>query len=173
MRYWVLAAILGVAFLAQTTVAGFLQIGGVAPNLLQAVVVSYGLLFGSPVGAVAGALVGLLRDVAFGRYIGLSVLSLGAVGWVAGLVERRVYQENPLLPVLGGLLSTFLAEGIHYGVLRLLDPDLVAAAAVSRRVLPGALYTTAVTFLVYRRILRAYGYLRPEPGGVIRSVRRR
>lgn len=173
MRYWSLLAILGLAFLAQTTFAGFLAIGGVAPNLLQAVVVTFGLLFGPEVGAASGALAGILRDVAFGKYIGLSVISLGLVGWLAGLAERRVFKDNLFLPILAGFLATLIAESINLAVVYFFEPALVAGVSPQETILPSGLYTTVATFLIYSRILRSYRYLRPDPRGAIRFLRRR
>lgn len=173
MRVGAVVALVGGAFLFQTTVAGFLRIRGVAPDVLLAMVVSLGLLFGPQAGMVAGAAAGLLLDVASGRYVGLHVLTLGTAGALVGLVERRVYKDNPLLPLAGGLAATLLDEGLTYLVLTFFGWRVPPLAALRDVLVPSALYNAAVTWLVYFPIYRRYHYLRPDPRGAILFFRRR
>lgn len=173
MRYWALLGILGLAFLAETTVAGFLSIVGVTPNLLLGTVVSLGLLFGPEVGLLAGALAGLLLDVEFGRYVGLHILTLGIPGLLVGQAEQRVIKENLFLPLVVGLLASLLSQWLTVAIMAFFGWRIPLLDALTGAILPGALYDAAVTVLVYGQIYRWYRYLRPDPRGAIHFIRRR
>lgn len=173
MRYWALLGILGLAFLLQTTMAGFLAIRGVQPDLALATVVSLGLLFGPEVGLLGGALVGLLLDVVFGRFVGLHLLTRGGVGLLIGLAEQRVFKESLLLPLMAGFVSSLLSEGATMLILAFFGWRMPVFEQLRTAVLPGALYNAVITLLIYTRIYKHYRYLRPDPRGAIHFIRRR
>lgn len=173
MRYWALLAILGLAFLLETTVSGFLSIQGVHPNLLLGTVVSLGLLFGPEVGLLSGALAGLLLDVEFGRYVGLQLLTLALPGLLVGLAEQRVIKESLLLPLVAGLVASLLSQGLTVLIMAFFGWQAPVLTTLRTSVLPAAVYNAIVTLLIYGRIYRLYKYLRPDPRGAIQFIRRR
>lgn len=160
MRYWALAGILLIAFVLQTTLAHAMGISGVAPDLLLCVVVSFGLLFGWEVGAISGAVAGLLFDLQWMRYIGLHALALGVVGMVAGLSERHVFKENLLLPVLAGAVGNLIAKSI--GLLLLLAFAKPIWVVYQQSLLISTVYNAVLCLIIYRWIYRRYEYLRPS-----------
>lgn len=174
MRFWPLLGILAGAVLLQTTLAPYLTVRGLIPDLLLAVVVTYGLLFGLEAGLFAGMGAGLLLDVAGGRLVGLSVLSLGVAGLLAGVVEQRVYKDNLLLPVIAGFLASVGRELITALVLITISAwEFSLWERLWQLILPGALYNALICVIIYFRILRHYHYFRPDPRGQIFQVRKR
>jgi len=172
LRYWVLTALLTLAFLIQSVVSHYLAIFGVTPDLLQVVVVSYGLLFGWEVGIGAGVLGGLLLDLTAGRFIGLHVLSLGAVGLVAGLVEEKVFKDNVLLGPTAGFVGSLLNQIIILLCLTFFGWRVPLVESFRYMILPEALYDMVLATLVYSQLYKYYRYLRPDPRGTI-VLRRR
>lgn len=167
MRYWVLTGMLILAFLLQSVVSIYLSIGGITPDFLIAVVVTYGLLFGWEVGLVGGILGGLLIDLTAGRFIGLHVLSYGVVGLVAGLAEGRVFKDNILLAPAGGLVGSFASQTIVVFCFWLYGLEVAPLVALRSTMLPAALYDMVFTVLAYWLVYRYYLYLRPDPRGTI------
>ncbi|HLN61283.1 MAG TPA: rod shape-determining protein MreD [Symbiobacteriaceae bacterium] len=167
MRYWVLTGVLILAFLLQSVVSSYLAIGGITPDFLLAVVVTYGLLFGWEVGLVGGVVGGLLIDLIAGRFIGLHVLSYGLVGLVAGLAEARVFKDNILLAPVGGLAGSIVSQTITVLCFWLYGLEVAPLGVLRSTILPAALYDMILTILVYGRIYRYYLYLRPDPRGTI------
>jgi len=167
VRYWVLTGILVIAFLLQSVVSNYLSIGGITPDFLLVVVVTYGLLFGWEVGLIAGVIGGLLIDLTAGRFIGLHVLSLGLVGLMAGMIEGRVFKDNILLAPLGGLLGSMTGQMLVLVVLWVFGWEIAPLSAIRTIVLPAALYDMVLALLVYGRIYKYYLYLRPDPRGTI------
>ncbi|HWI65316.1 MAG TPA: rod shape-determining protein MreD [Symbiobacteriaceae bacterium] len=167
MRYWVLTGILVVAFLLQSVVSSYLSIGGITPDFLLAVVVTYGLLFGWEVGLAGGVIGGLLIDLIAARFIGLHVLSYGVVGLVSGLLEGRVFKDNLLLAPSGGLVGSVASQMIIVFCFWLYGLEVAPLGALRSTLLPAALYDMVLTVLIYSRIYRYYLYLRPDPRGTI------
>jgi rod shape-determining protein MreD len=171
MRYWALTGILLLSYLIQSVLGPFLAIGGVVPNVVLVVVVSFGLLFGWQVGLGTGFAGGLLIDLTIGQLIGSHALALSLVGLVAGLVEERVFKDNLILAGLGGVVGSLIGQVVMLLCIWLFG-RAVSLAEFRSTLLPSVLYDTALCVLVYWRIYRLYGYLRPDPRGTI-VLRRR
>ncbi|HMM22800.1 MAG TPA: rod shape-determining protein MreD [Selenomonadales bacterium] len=104
MLVWVLLLI--AALVLQATLVPLIAVKGIRPDLLLLAVVSCGLLLGKEQGVGVGFFAGLLQDLASGNIFGLNILSKMACGYMAGLLERKVFKENILLPILTILLAT-------------------------------------------------------------------
>jgi rod shape-determining protein MreD len=167
VRYWVLTGLMVVAFLLQSVVSSYLAIGGITPDFLLALVVTYGLLFGWEVGLAGGVLAGLLIDSISGFFIGQHVLSYGLIGLVAGLVEDRVFKDNLLLAPASGLAASMVSHVIAVFCFWLYGREVDPLGALRSTILPAALYNMVLTILVYGRIYKYYLYLRPDPRGTI------
>jgi rod shape-determining protein MreD len=167
VRYTVLAGILVLAYLLQSVVSSYMAIGGITPDFLLVLVVSYGLLFGWEVGLGAGVLGGLLLDLTTGRFIGLHVLSLGVAGLAAGLVEDKVFKDNLLLAPTSGLVSSVISQTIVLFCLWLYGWQVPLVSALRQTILPAALYDMVLAILVYGQIYKYYLYLKPDPRGTI------
>lgn len=106
MRPLVWGLLLLLALVLQSTILPLIAINGVRPDLLLIMVVSSGLLLGKEHGVGMGFFAGLLQDLASGNIFGLNTLSKLATGYFAGSLERKVFKENILLPVLAIVLAT-------------------------------------------------------------------
>ncbi|HEV8353399.1 MAG TPA: rod shape-determining protein MreD [bacterium] len=87
-----------------------LQLWGAVFDPLLPLVVGIGIFSGSEAGAVAGISAGLLVDLLGGATLGLHGLGLMVVGFAAGLFERSIYLEDPLLPAVATFAATVAAE---------------------------------------------------------------
>lgn len=167
MRYWVLVGLVILVFLLQSVVSSYLAIGGISPDLVLVVVLTFGLLFGWEVGLGAGILGGLLIDLNAGRIIGLHVLSLGSVGLATGMMEEKVFKENFLLAPTAGLIGSIVAKSIALAVLWLFGWQGQFFESFHNAILPAALYNMVLATLVYGQVYKYYLYLRPDPRGTI------
>ncbi len=171
MRYWALTAIVLAAYLIQSVLGPFLAIAGVVPNVVLVVAISCGLLFGWQVGLGVGFGGGLLIDLTIGQLIGSHALAGSLVGFVAGLVEERVFKDNLLLPLVGGVVGSLLGQTVIMICLTMFGRR-ISLAEFGSTLLPSMVYDTVLCILVYWRIFRMYGFLKPDPRGFI-VIRRR
>lgn len=149
-------AILGV--LTQLTFFSRVAVFHVSPDVLPALVVSFGLLGGSMTGAVTGFSVGLLLACLLVEPLGGASLVLLTTGYLAGLFRERFEIHSALVPPLLCMGLTLFAE-IGFGAVQLM---LGTDVAVSGLVVRDALFKSAYGFLlgwpIYLGVKRA---LRP------------
>jgi rod shape-determining protein MreD len=88
-----------------------------APDFLLGIVVLVALVRHSPVGAVAGFLLGALRDLLYGYPLGVEALPLSLVGWVVGSSGRSLYREALLTQAVVLLLAGLGKSLLGYWIL--------------------------------------------------------
>ena len=70
----IIALMIIVSFILQTSLFRFLNIGGISPNLMIIVTVSLSIVYGDKKGTVIGFICGLLCDIFFSDYLGFYAL---------------------------------------------------------------------------------------------------
>lgn len=139
-----LVAIVIAGVLLQLSFFSGVEVFGVSPNLLPAMVVVLGLLGGTMTGAVVGFSAGLLVDcLLIGPLGGASLVLLG-VGYLGGLFRERFEIHNSLVVPLICMALTLVAE-LGFGALALL---LGLDTAVSALVVRDILFKCAFAFLL-------------------------
>lgn len=145
------------AALLQAGLAPYLAIGGVVPNFLLLVVVTLALVEGPSAGCGVGFACGLIFDLLGAGPVGPMVLVLTTTGYLAGLLHENMFAEGWLLPItVLGIAA--LGSEIAYGLVL----DLVGAGGpllltFMTKMLPAAVYNTALALVAYpwlARILR-------------------
>ena len=146
-RVLVLAAVVVVAVLLQSTVLAELRLAGVRPDLLVLAVVSVAVATDPTTGAVFGFVAGLVADLLFDLPVGVSALVYTATGFAVGAVRVYVTSHRPLVHlVLVGAAS--LASVWCCGLL-LRVFDLSSWAAVARAGPLVAVYNLLLAPFVY------------------------
>ena len=129
-RVLVLAAVLVVAVLVQSTVLAQLRLGGVRPDLVVLAVVAVAVATDAVTGAWFGFAAGLVAELLFDLPVGVSALVYTAAGFAVGTVRVYLTSHRPLVHlVLAGAAS--LASVWSCGLL-LRVFDLSSWAAVAR-----------------------------------------
>lgn len=114
MRYFVMTILFLVSLILQSTVFSHLTVAGVKPDLVLVFVVFYALLYGPSEGALMGLVGGLLQDLLFGQDLGMNTLAKLVVGYVFGVLEKKIYKDNILIPMVALFFGTLLNETILY-----------------------------------------------------------
>lgn len=138
-------------FVLQTTVARFLAIQGVVPDIVLLWIVTIAIRRGQIPATIAGFAMGLGLDLISGPdgVLGLSALTKTIGGFLAGYF----YNENKALQTLGGFqlpLITALVSLIHnlvYFIVFLQGSGLGWVSMLGLYGLPATAYTTAISVL--------------------------
>lgn len=96
---------------AQTTLASFLRVGGVVPDIPLTVVSLLALRRGPEIGCLAGFASGLFQDVAAGGLVGVQALTKALMGFTLGQIGGRLWVHEPLVQVVGLVVLSVL-EGV-------------------------------------------------------------
>jgi len=155
-----IAAILA-ATLLQVGLAPYIAIGGVVPDFLLLVVVTLALVEGPTAGASAGFAAGLIFELIGSGPVGPMVLVLAVTGYMAGLLHENMFAEGWLLP-LTVLAVASIASTLAYGLmLDLLGVGGPFVLTFFTKMLPEALYDTALGLLIYPWLARFLRQDRP------------
>ena len=155
MRYFFITILFFISLVLQSTLFSHLTVAGVKPNLVLVLVVFYALFHGPKEGALAGLIGGLMQDMMFGQYIGLNALAGLVVGYLIGLLERKIYKESLFIPTVILFLSTFLHETILY-ILRLsVEPAANYFTLVKGVILAAAVYNSCLAPFIYGKFYRS------------------
>lgn len=140
-------------FVLQTTLFQALSFGGISPNILIIITVSYGFMHGKKCGMVVGFICGLLMDIFYGDVIGFYALVYLYIGAANGVFHSIFYQEDIKLPLVLILASDFVYSFICYILLYLLRSRFDILFYFSHIVIPEIVYTIFVTVFIYPCIL--------------------
>lgn len=129
-----------------------LQIWGAVLDPLWPLVVAVGVLRGSEAGAVGGISAGLLQDLLGGTTLGVNGLGKMVVGFTAGLFERSIYVEDPLLPAVATFAATVAGESLVRLIVVLARLGPVPWPAVVPEILVQGALNGAVAPLAFRLV---------------------
>ncbi|MGH2348169.1 MAG: rod shape-determining protein MreD [bacterium] len=129
-----------------------LQVWGAVFDPLLPLVIGIGIFSGSEAGAVAGVSAGLLVDLLGGATLGLHGLSLMVVGFAAGLFERSIYLEDPLLPAVATFAATVAGETLVRFVVVIAQLGPVPWPAVVPEILAQGALNSALAPFAFRLV---------------------
>lgn len=140
---WLAGGLLAVVIL-QTTIAPWVQLGQVRPDLFLLLLYLGSFRMNPTQACLMGCLLGLYEDALSGAPLGLNAFTLSLLGYVLVRVREEV-DESRLFPHLVLLFLTGLSAGlITSGVLAFFGMGRNFGESLLWIILPGAMYTMAV-----------------------------
>ena len=146
---WPVICILAAAGI-QGNLPSWMTIFGAKPDLVLVVLISYSLAADPEFGAGLGFIAGLVQGSIIGISMASFVITRTVTGFLAGLVNTRLFGENPLVPVISAGWLTLACEFLFL----LANPRPVFFVA-ARTVLGECIYNSILTIFVYL-ILRQF-----------------
>lgn len=138
-----------IAFFLDSILFQRLNIYGVRPDALFAVICSLGVLLGSAPAAGIGLAAGLLMDICFNKIIGLGAACYMIAGIVSGLFYHKFYADNFIIPAVTAAIGGFIKElGIGI-ILMILGARYNIALMIVQYILPSAVMTGGFCILVH------------------------
>lgn len=150
--------ILGVALQA-TWLSGLNLPGRIIPDLILIMVISYGLLRGPDEGLFFGLAAGLFLDLVAGGVIGVQTLSKTIAGFSAGLLEKNIFKDNLLVPVIAAFVGTLLFESFNVLMYLSFGGNYNYWLLLVSAIIPLALYNALLAPFVYRLFLKMEGFI--------------
>lgn len=109
-RYlWPVAALL-VAVGFQGNLPVWLSVWGGGPDLVLVVLIAFALGGDAVFGATLGFIAGLLHGTAVGFSVGSFVVTRTLAGLLSGLVNARLFRDNPVVPTISAVWLTAVSE---------------------------------------------------------------
>lgn len=153
LRRIVVAFMIIIGYLLQTTLFKAITLAGIVPNILLIITSAFGFMRGKNEGMFIGFFSGLLIDIFFGKIIGFYALVYMFIGFVNGFFRRIFYPEDIKLPMILIGLSDLLYCFLCYIFLFMLRGKLHLGYYFVHIMLPEVVYTVLVTLILYKGIL--------------------
>ena len=84
------------------------------PNIFVIYVLFVGLFASRTLGTIYGVAVGLTLDLLLGQQIGINAVTLGLVGFLAGVFDNNFSKDSRMTIMIMVFGSTFLIEVLNY-----------------------------------------------------------
>ena len=149
----VIALVIYVCFLLQTSIFSRYRLAGVTPNILICVVATYGFMKGRRHGILVGFFAGLLLDIFSSNLFGMYALIYMYIGLLNGLFKKQFFGDDLKLPMI--LIGT---SDLIYGLATYLTLFAIRSRYdfsyyLLNIILPEVVYTLLVSIFVYYIIL--------------------
>ena len=136
------------AVLLQNTVFNVLAVAGGKPDFILIFIVFFAIFRGPIQGGLLGMGLGLLEDLIIGRFIGINALCKGFIGYLAGTLEKRLYKNNFLVPMVALVAATFV-QTFLYWLLSCLIGSVVGLDKMLLVAIPDSIYNMCFAPIIY------------------------
>lgn len=153
-RKIIVALIIIICYLLQSTVFQALSFASISPNLLIVVVSAFGFMRGKKEGLWIGFFCGLLLDIFCGSILGFYAAVYMYIGYVNGMFRKLFYPEDIKLPMLLIAGSDLACNFITYFIMFLFRGRFHIGYYIYHIILPELVYTMLVTIFLYFIILK-------------------
>ncbi len=149
MRKLLLALCLLAAVLLDYLIFPGLGLSRVAPDALIALLVSLSVLTGLLPAVPIAVVLGVLLDIGFNRFIGMSAIPLFISALAGSVFYGRFYADNIVIPAVTAAVAAFLKELFLFAVLLLSGGKTSGYFALfALHMLPASLLTGALCALI-------------------------
>ena len=154
----VLYVILIVAFLIQFLFLDHIKIAGAKPDLLVLLTVFFAIFFGPGIGAEAGLLSGLFKDIYSLDIFGVNSILLSLMGLIMGVLSPKLFKESKLTQGLLVFSSSMLYMIAHYFVSSLIlkITYITLPEYLYGLILPSSFYTAMISLLLFPVLINRY-----------------
>jgi len=154
MKYSKAIIIFLLAFLCQGSLLNLFSILGATPNLILCLVVIFSFLYeGKNYGMVLGVVFGLLTDICYMQYVGVSALGYFLVAFSIVLLRELVNKENIASILLTTALVTLIFNIFVWLAYAILDSNIRFGYMIKYQPIYIA-YNLVVVLILYQVVIR-------------------
>jgi len=158
-RISIIALIIFICYILQTSVLSRYPLAGVTPNILICVVATYGFMKGRRYGILIGFCTGLLLDIYSGVLFGLYALVYMYIGLLNGLFKKQFFGDDLRLPMILIGTSDLIYGVLSYFVLFTIRSQKDFSFYFMNVIMPEVVYTLVVSIFVYYAILHINNWI--------------
>ena len=135
------------------------------PNLFVIYVLFIGLFASRTIGTIYGVGIGLILDLLLGQQVGINAITLGLVGFLAGVFDKNFSKDSRMTIMLMVFGSTFLVEVLNYLLNYIFLSINVEIFAFLKILIIEIIYNLVLTIILYPLIQKAGYYIENEYKG--------
>ena len=152
LRKGVLALLILISYICQTTFNRVVSIGNITPNLMIILICVFALMRGKKEGMLIGFFAGLLIDLfyGYGDVVGFNALLYLYIGFFAGAFHDIFYTDDILVPLAFITVCDFAYNFVFYVFTFALRNKLEFKIYFKSVILPEIVYTVFLTIFLCR-----------------------
>ena len=135
------------------------------PNLFVIYVLFIGLFASRTMGTIYGVATGVMLDLLLGEQVGINAVTLGMVGFLAGVFDKNFSKDSRMTIMLMVFGSTFLVEVLNYLLKYVLLAINVEIISFLRILAIEIVYNLILAIILYPLIQKAGYYIENEYKG--------
>ena len=135
------------------------------PNLFIIYVLFIGLFASRTIGTIYGVGIGLILDLLLGQQVGINAITLGLVGFLAGIFDKNFSKDSRMTIMLMVFGSTFLVEVLNYLLNYIFLSINVEIFTFLTILIIEIIYNLVLTIILYPLIQKAGYYIENEYKG--------
>jgi len=149
----IMAAIIIINFIFQTSLYNYVNIFGVIPNISLILVVIFAMMTNSIVGGFLGILTGVLYDIMLQDIFGVYTLIFFIIGCIIGSFSEDVYRDNYMLYGLISLLSTIFMHFSLFVILFFLKYRVSNAYYILESIILEIVLNTVISIVILKFVV--------------------
>lgn len=154
-----------IIYILQSNFFTWFNIAGIMPNLFIILTLFVGLFASRTMGTVYGIAIGLLLDLLMGRPVGINAVTLGVIGFLAGVFDKNFSKDSRMTIMLMVAAATFLTESLNYLINYVLLSTNVEIVSFLIILVIEILFNCILTIILYPLIQKAGYYIENEYKG--------
>lgn len=154
-RLYLVLAVLA-AFYLDSIFFARINLNGIRPDAVMALVAAVGILVGSRKGAVMGLVCGLAVDVLYGKLVGPSAIGYMVCGALGGAFHQKFYADNLVFPAAVAFAGALFKENVMAAASALCGARFAYFGVLVSYIIPCALMTTVLCLPLHILMKRVF-----------------
>lgn len=154
-----------IIYYLQSNFFTWFNISGIMPNLFIVLVLFIGLFASRTMGTVYGIIIGLILDLVLGNKVGVNAVTLGIIGFLAGVFDKNFSKDSRMTIMLMTISATLLVEGANYLIKYVLLSANVEIFSFIEILIVEIIYNCILTIIIYPLIQKSGYYIENEYKG--------
>ena len=154
-----------IIYYLQSNFFTWFNISGIMPNLFIVLVLFIGLFASRTMGTVYGIIIGLILDLVLGNKVGVNAVTLGVIGFLAGVFDKNFSKDSRMTIMLMTISATLLVEGANYLIKYVLLSANVEIFSFIEILIVEIIYNCILTIILYPLIQKSGYYIENEYKG--------
>lgn len=146
-----------IIYFLQSNFFTWFNIAGIMPNLFVILVLFIGLFTNKTMGTIYGIVIGLILDLLFGISVGIQAVSLGLIGFLAGIFDKNFSKDSRMTIMLMVLSSTVIVEFLNYLFKYMFEGSSVEIFNFAKILLLEVMFNLLLTIILYP-LIQKFGY---------------
>lgn len=156
MSTWLIAFVLMLNIILQSTVFQYIAIRGVKPDTAIAIIVALSTFLGKEYGMVIAIAAGMLQDILFAVPVGITALAYMPAAYLIGANNDKIFKENFVVPLAFTAGVTLLKYCVVMFFNYVLGIEIQLLKYINQYLLIELVYNCAVSVVIYKVLYWVY-----------------